>query len=90
VRSTKGKNSIHDGVEFIKSYDVVIHTRCRMVAKEFLHYSYKVDPKTEEVISELVDIDNHTIDAIRYGLELVRKSKKSVGRIASIGPSVIE
>jgi phage terminase large subunit len=76
VRSTKGKGSIVDGVEFIKSYDVIIHSRCKHTEDEFIHYSYKIDPKTDEVLPVLADDDNHIIDPIRYMLELVRKAKR--------------
>jgi phage terminase large subunit len=67
--SIKGKNSVEDGIEFIKSYDVVIHPRCTNLISEFTAYSYKVDPRTDEVLPVLVDQNNHGIDALRYGLE---------------------
>ena len=37
-------------------------------AHEFSSYSYKVDPRTEEILPRIVDKDNHCIDAIRYAL----------------------
>ena len=67
--SIKGKHSVEDGIEFIKSYDVVIHPRCNHLIEEFTAYSYKVDPRTDEVLPVLVDQNNHGIDALRYGLE---------------------
>lgn len=89
VKSSKGPNSIKDGVEFIKSFDVVIHTRCKTTEKEFLHYSYKVDDKTEEVLSELEDKENHIIDPIRYMLELERKARRQRGQISISGPKAV-
>ena len=71
------KLKIEDGIEFIKSLEeVVIHTRCEQVAREFRRYSYKVDPRTEDVLPIIVDKDNHYIDAIRYALyEVIKQSK---------------
>ena len=89
VRSTKGKNSVLDGVDFIRSYDVVVHKRCTFVTKEFAHYRYKVDKDTELVLPELEDTNNHTIDAIRYGLELERKAKRHRGLTSFFGPKTI-
>lgn len=77
--SKKGKDSIVDGVEFIKSYDVFIHPRCKHTISEFRTYSYKVHPMTDEILPILVDDNNHIIDPLRYGLEDVRGRKgKSV------------
>lgn len=75
IGAAKGAGSVEEGVEFLKSYDVVIHPRCKRTAAEFKLYSYKVDPHTEEVTSVLADRDNHVIDAVRYALEQVRRKK---------------
>jgi SAM-dependent methyltransferase len=90
VRSTKGKGSVNEGVEFIKSYDVVIHPRCKTTEKEFMYYAYKIDPKTEEVLPQLKDDNNHIIDAVRYALELVRKAERRKGGVSAQGPIIIE
>jgi phage terminase large subunit len=70
----KGAGSVEDGIEFLKSYDIVIHPDCRHVAAEFEHYSYLVDPKTDEVTSVLSDKKNHTIDSVRYSTEAIRRA----------------
>lgn len=64
----KWQGSIEDGIEFLKSYDIVIHPRCRHTIDEFNHYSYKVDKQTGEVLPIVVDSFNHIIDATRYAL----------------------
>lgn len=68
----KGAGSVEDGVEFIKSYSVVIHERCKRVQYEFGAYSYKIDKRTNEILNILEDKNNHYIDLIRYALEKVR------------------
>jgi phage terminase large subunit len=64
----KWQGSIEDGIEFLKSYDIVIHPRCRHAIDEFNHYSYKVDKQTGDVLPIVVDSFNHIIDATRYAL----------------------
>jgi len=64
----KWQGSIEDGIEFLKSYDIVIHPRCRHTIDEFNHYSYKVDKQTGEVLPIVVDSFNHILDGLRYSL----------------------
>jgi len=70
----KGPGSIEDGIEFLRSFDIVVHPRCEKVAEELTLYSYKRDPQTEEILPFLEDKNNHTIDALRYALEELRRS----------------
>lgn len=74
VPAIKGPGSLEDGIEFLKSYDIIIHPRCKRTIDEFTHYSYKVDKLTNEVLPVLADRDNHVIDGARYALESVRLS----------------
>lgn len=74
VPAIKGKDSVKDGVEFLKSYDIVAHPRCKHTIQELTRYSYKVDKDTDEVLPELADKENHVIDSLRYALEGVRRS----------------
>ena len=74
----KWAGSVADGVEHIKSYErVVIHPDCTEVAREFRLYSYKVDRLSGEIRPIIVDANNHYIDAIRYALGPMIKSKGS-------------
>lgn len=78
----KGPGSIEEGVNFLKSYDVVIHeSRCPHVADEFRSYSYEVDKNTEppRILPKLEDKKNHTIDAARYSVEDVRRKRGFFG-----------
>ncbi len=72
VSAIKGAGSIEDGVEFLKSFDIVVHPRCEPVIEELTLYSYKVDAATGEVLPVLEDKHNNTIDALRYALEGLR------------------
>lgn len=70
----KGKNSVEEGIEFLKSYDIIVHPRCQHAIDELTLYSYKTDPLTGQVLPILQDKNNHVIDAIRYAFEGARKA----------------
>lgn len=75
VGARKGAGSVEEGVEFLKSYDIVVHPRCVHTISELTHYSYMTDKLTGKVIPKLKDAKNHVIDAIRYSMEEVRSAK---------------
>jgi phage terminase large subunit len=70
----KGARSLEEGVEWLKSYDLVIHPRCQHLIDELTLYSYKVDPLTGLVTAVLEDKNNHAIDALRYAVEGARRA----------------
>lgn len=84
--AVKGAGSVEDGIEFLKSYNIVVHPRCTHTIDELSTYSYKTDPLTGEVVPLLEDKNNHLIDALRYSLEAVRKGRGPM----IISPDVIE
>lgn len=71
--AVKGPGSLEEGVEFLKSYDIVVHGRCPHVADELTSYSYEIDKLTERVLNTLADKKNHTIDSMRYAVEAIRR-----------------
>jgi phage terminase large subunit len=71
----KGAGSLEDGIEFLRSYDIVVHPACIHTIDELTLYSYKVDPLTNEVTRVLEDKKNHVIDACRYAVEPLRRAK---------------
>ena len=74
--AVKGARSLEEGVEFLKSYDIVVHPRCKHVVDELRLYSYETDPLTGQVLPKLKDEKNHTIDSLRYACEAVRRAVK--------------
>lgn len=74
VGAHKGKNSVEEGVEFMRSFKkIILHTRCTNTINEFKSYRYKQNKLTGEPIPIIEDENNHCIDAIRYAIERVRK-----------------
>lgn len=73
--AVKGAKSLEEGVEFLKSFDIIVHPRCTHLIDELTLYSYKTDPLDEsKVLPILADKDNHIIDALRYACEGARRA----------------
>ena len=70
----KWKGSVEDGIAVMKSYNIIVHPRCVNIIQELRSYRYKIDRLTSDVLADIVDKDNHGVDAIRYAIApLVRK-----------------
>lgn len=73
----KGPKSLEEGVQFLQTYDIVVHPRCKHVIDELTMYSYKADDLTGKILPILEDKNNHCIDSLRYALEGARKALQS-------------
>lgn len=75
------QNSINDGVDFLRGFQIIVHPRCSHVISDLRLYSRKTDKRSGAVLSELEDKNNHCIDAIRYMVDEVRRlgAKKPEG-----------
>ena len=72
----KWAGSVEDGIEFIRSFKkVVIHVRCREMQKEARLYQYKIDKRTGDVLTDIIDKHNHYWDAVRYALDGMIKGR---------------
>lgn len=72
----KGARSLEEGVQFLQSYDIVVHPRCQHLIDELTLYSYETDPLTGTVLPKLADKHNHVIDSLRYALEGARLASR--------------
>lgn len=72
--AVKGARSLEEGVQFLKSFDIVVHPRCQHLIDELTMYSYKTDQLTGLVLPMLEDKNNHMIDALRYACEGARRA----------------
>lgn len=80
IPAIKGARSVEEGVEFLKSYDLVVHPRCRHLIDELTMYAWKTDPLTGLILPVLEDKDNHLIDALRYAVEGARRAANRTAR----------
>lgn len=74
--AVKGPGSVEDGIEFLRSHDIIVHPRCKHLIDELKHYRYKTDQLTGQILPQFEDKHNHVIDALRYACEAVRKTKQ--------------
>ena len=57
--AVKGPKSVEDGIEWLKSFDIVVHPRCEHTINELTMYSYKTDALTGKILS-LIHISEPT------------------------------
>lgn len=69
TKSTKGKDSIHQGIDKLQSLRIVCHPKCTNCKEEFYSYAYKFDKVAGKHINEPEDKNNHLMDALRYSLQ---------------------
>jgi phage terminase large subunit len=84
--AVKGAGSIAEGVQFLQSFDIIVHPRCKHLIDELTLYRYKSDPLTDQVLPILEDKDNHVIDALRYACEGARRAVKRVVAVQPVQP----
>ena len=74
----KWAGSVEDGIEFMRGFEqIVVHERCKHVADEFRLYSYKIHRLTGDILPEVEDKNNHTIDALRYALQPMIRNRNA-------------
>lgn len=81
LAAIKGARSVEEGIEFLRSFDIVVHPRCVHTIRELTAYSYKLDEMTGAVLPVLSDRDNHVIDSLRYACEGARRAAKPAAAI---------
>lgn len=68
IPTTKGKDSVLVGIQFMSQFEIIIDERCFKTIEEFDNYTWTKDKKTGEYMNKPVDTYNHCIDAIRYAV----------------------
>lgn len=82
LAAIKGARSLEEGVEFLQSFDIVVHPQCTHTIDELTAYSYDTDPLTGLVLPKLKDKDNHVIDSLRYACEGARRATAAAPKAA--------
>ena len=76
IRGAKrGADSVYEGVRFLQTHEIIVHPECERTITELGLYRYKLDTLSGDVLPELHDKNNHTIDSLRYALENDRKAE---------------
>ena len=76
--STKGAGSVNIGIDTMKRYKIYVTKDSINMIKEFRNYKWKED-KNGNILNNPIDMFNHTIDAVRYGL-YEKLSKPNFGK----------
>ncbi|HFF8969432.1 PBSX family phage terminase large subunit [Serratia marcescens] len=79
----KWQGSVEDGIAHLRGFDeIIIHPRCKNVAREARLWSYKTDRITGEVLPKLADGNEHCWDGIRYSLDgHIKRKSHTVGML---------
>ena len=72
-KARKGKDSIRQGLGFIRQHKIHILNTSLETIKEFRNYKYKLDSENN-VTEEVLDIGSHSIDASRYALSFALRA----------------
>jgi phage terminase large subunit len=76
----KWSGSVEDGVAYLKNFEqIIFHSRCTHHIEEARLYSYKVDRLTGDVLTDIVDKNNHAFDGLRYAHQPMIKATTSLG-----------
>jgi phage terminase large subunit len=69
----KGPDSVKAGIQFIQQYEIIVHKfKCPNIAIELSGYVWDQN-KAGKFLNRPVDDFNHTLDALRYAMEQIRK-----------------
>ena len=73
----KGPGSVRYSMKWLQSLKAIVidPERCPDTVTEFTEYEYERDKKTEEILNDYPDINNHHIDAVRYGTNRIWKRR---------------
>lgn len=74
----KWSGSVEDGIAVLRSFEkIIIHERCKRTLDEATLYKYKEDRLTGDILPDIVDKNNHCMDALRYALApFIKQIKK--------------
>ena len=68
-RSRKGKDSVNNGIDFIKEFKIKVHPKCVNFITEISNYTWDTDRRNGFRINKPIDDFNHLMDAMRYAME---------------------
>lgn len=73
----KGPGSVNYSMKWLQSLACIVidPERCPDTAREFSEYEYERDAKTGEILQGYPDLNNHHIDAVRYGTNRIWKRR---------------
>lgn len=71
IGAVKGPNSINFGIQWLQGYEIIVDVHCQHFITEISNYRWDKD-KYGNTMKRPVDKDNHLMDAMRYGTEMLQ------------------
>lgn len=68
VKQSGSIKTVYDGIMYVKEYDLFVVEGSENLMKELESYSWKID-KDGKIYDEPVKLDDHLMDAFRYGVQ---------------------
>ncbi len=68
----KGPGSINRGIGYVQQQKISVTKRSVNLIKEYRNYNWEVDEKTDKIINEAQEFDNHLMDATRYAISSIK------------------
>ncbi|MBL5768402.1 PBSX family phage terminase large subunit [Heyndrickxia sporothermodurans] len=72
--AVKGPDSVRAGVQMLLDYEIIVHPRCQNFQIELSNYTWD-SAKDGTLLNKPIDDFNHLIDALRYGMQSLGKTK---------------
>ena len=76
-KGSNGKTSVQAQIDFLKQHKIHIHPSCVNTIKEMQQWKWEKDKQTGLYIDEPVSIFDDAMAALRYGIETVRKQRRT-------------
>ena len=77
-KGANGKTSVNAQIDFLKQHKIHIHPSCINTIKEIQQWKWEKDKQTGKYIDEPVCVFDDAMAALRYSIETIRKSKRSI------------
>ncbi len=68
IPAEKGKDSIMQGIDYLKEYDIIVNAHLSDFIEELNNYTWKMDKMTNKPMNEPIDDYNHFLDSLRYSV----------------------
>jgi phage terminase large subunit len=72
----KGKDSVINGIQFIRQFKLIVHPSCTNTILELNNYAWQ--SKNGLLVNEPTDAYNHLMDALRYAMERFTRTNVKV------------
>lgn len=86
IASKKGKNSVKNGIDFLKKFNIYVDSCCINTIKELQNFQWKKD-KYGNIIDEPIALNDDCIAALRYAVEPLWSYSKPQSEALFFNPS---